>query len=129
MKIFLKLNLDVTTIEIELDVTTIDFLTKEYSYYFRYESYILIISVQLLSYTLGNYNNNNNAFFLCMLQVPSREIDKSESRFWTHWNRETKQVRVGKCLFSTGAETDSLSVPFGSSLCINKVDQIQSVMF
>ncbi|GAA6109925.1 splicing factor 3A subunit 2 [Tachysurus ichikawai] len=24
-------------------------------------------------------------------KVPSREIDKSESRFWTHWNRETKQ--------------------------------------
>lgn len=25
-------------------------------------------------------------------QVPSREIDKAENRFWTHWNRETKQV-------------------------------------
>lgn len=25
-------------------------------------------------------------------QVPSREIDKAETRFWTHWNRETKQV-------------------------------------
>uniref|UniRef100_A0A4W4GA84 Splicing factor 3A subunit 2 n=1 Tax=Electrophorus electricus TaxID=8005 RepID=A0A4W4GA84_ELEEL len=24
-------------------------------------------------------------------KVPSREIDKSESRFWTHWNKETKQ--------------------------------------
>ncbi|XP_037131739.1 splicing factor 3A subunit 2 isoform X2 [Syngnathus acus] len=24
-------------------------------------------------------------------KVPSREIDKAESRFWTHWNRETKQ--------------------------------------
>ncbi|XP_054836566.1 splicing factor 3A subunit 2 [Eublepharis macularius] len=24
-------------------------------------------------------------------KVPSREIDKSESKFWTHWNRETKQ--------------------------------------
>ncbi|KAM6948620.1 splicing factor 3A subunit 2 [Aplochiton taeniatus] len=24
-------------------------------------------------------------------KVPSREIDKAESRFWTHWNKETKQ--------------------------------------
>ncbi|KAK5859854.1 hypothetical protein PBY51_021375 [Eleginops maclovinus] len=24
-------------------------------------------------------------------KVPSREIDKAENRFWTHWNRETKQ--------------------------------------
>lgn len=26
------------------------------------------------------------------MQVPSREIDKAEGKFWTHWNRETKQV-------------------------------------
>uniref|UniRef100_A0A8C7QT65 Splicing factor 3A subunit 2 n=1 Tax=Oncorhynchus mykiss TaxID=8022 RepID=A0A8C7QT65_ONCMY len=25
-------------------------------------------------------------------KVPSREIDKAESRFWTHWNKDTKQV-------------------------------------
>lgn len=31
--------------------------------------------------------------FLFCFQVPSREIDKAETRFWTHWNRETKQVR------------------------------------
>ncbi|XP_020352578.1 splicing factor 3A subunit 2 [Oncorhynchus kisutch] len=24
-------------------------------------------------------------------KVPSREIDKGESRFWTHWNKDTKQ--------------------------------------
>ncbi|CAB1326632.1 unnamed protein product [Coregonus sp. 'balchen'] len=24
-------------------------------------------------------------------KVPSREIDKAESRFWTHWNKDTKQ--------------------------------------
>uniref|UniRef100_A0A3P9JJ96 Splicing factor 3A subunit 2 n=1 Tax=Oryzias latipes TaxID=8090 RepID=A0A3P9JJ96_ORYLA len=24
-------------------------------------------------------------------KVPSREIDKAETRFWTHWNKETKQ--------------------------------------
>merc|ERR1719455_25429 len=24
-------------------------------------------------------------------KVPSREVDKSEYRFWTHWNRETKE--------------------------------------
>lgn len=36
--------------------------------------------------------------FLLLLycQVPSREIDKAETRFWTHWNRETKQVRMDK---------------------------------
>jgi len=28
----------------------------------------------------------------CDFQVPSREVDKDVSRFWTHWNRETKQV-------------------------------------
>uniref|UniRef100_A0AAQ6ACE3 Splicing factor 3A subunit 2 n=1 Tax=Amphiprion ocellaris TaxID=80972 RepID=A0AAQ6ACE3_AMPOC len=27
-------------------------------------------------------------------KVPSREIDKAENRFWTHWNRETKQVLI-----------------------------------
>lgn len=27
-----------------------------------------------------------------LMQVPSREIDKAEGKFWTHWNRETKQV-------------------------------------
>lgn len=31
---------------------------------------------------------------LWFFQVPSREIDKAETRFWTHWNRETKQVLV-----------------------------------
>uniref|UniRef100_A0A224XLJ9 Splicing factor 3A subunit 2 n=1 Tax=Panstrongylus lignarius TaxID=156445 RepID=A0A224XLJ9_9HEMI len=24
-------------------------------------------------------------------KVPSREVDKSENKFWTHWNRDTKQ--------------------------------------
>ncbi|KAG8267171.1 Splicing factor 3A subunit 2 [Homalodisca vitripennis] len=24
-------------------------------------------------------------------KVPSREVDKSEGKFWTHWNRDTKQ--------------------------------------
>ena len=24
-------------------------------------------------------------------KVPSREVDKSETRFWSHWNRETKE--------------------------------------
>ena len=24
-------------------------------------------------------------------KVPSREVDKSETRFWTHWNKETKE--------------------------------------
>jgi len=26
------------------------------------------------------------------LQVPSREVDKDSKKFWTHWNKETKQV-------------------------------------
>nr|XP_020636849.1 splicing factor 3A subunit 2 [Pogona vitticeps] len=29
-------------------------------------------------------------------KVPSREIDKAEGKFWTHWNRETKQVNAGE---------------------------------
>lgn len=24
-------------------------------------------------------------------QVPSREVDKGETKFWTHWNKDTKQ--------------------------------------
>lgn len=24
-------------------------------------------------------------------KIPSREVDKSEGRFWAHWNKETKQ--------------------------------------
>lgn len=52
---------------------------------------------------------NYTLIFLCSLfflditspsllfQVPSREIDKAENRFWTHWNRETKQV-LRSCL-------------------------------
>ena len=25
------------------------------------------------------------------VQVPSREVDKGETRFWSHWNKETKE--------------------------------------
>ena len=31
-------------------------------------------------------------FVKLLLQVPSREVDKDGRRFWTHWNKETKQV-------------------------------------
>ena len=31
-----------------------------------------------------------------VLQVPSREIDKGEAKFWTHWNKDTKQVEMVK---------------------------------
>jgi splicing factor 3A subunit 2 len=24
-------------------------------------------------------------------KIPSREVDKNEGKFWTHWNRDTKQ--------------------------------------
>lgn len=27
-----------------------------------------------------------------ILQIPSREIDKTEEKFWTYWNEDTKQV-------------------------------------
>lgn len=30
--------------------------------------------------------------FCNLSQVPSREVDKEAKRFWTHWNKETKQV-------------------------------------
>ncbi|KAM6332212.1 splicing factor 3A subunit 2 isoform 2-T3 [Alca torda] len=30
-------------------------------------------------------------------KVPSREIDKAEGKFWTHWNRETKQKDLPVC--------------------------------
>jgi len=29
---------------------------------------------------------------LFCFQIPSREIDKNEQRFWTYWNKDTKQV-------------------------------------
>jgi splicing factor 3A subunit 2 len=25
------------------------------------------------------------------MQVPSREVEKAEGKFWTHWNKDTKQ--------------------------------------
>lgn len=27
-------------------------------------------------------------------KLPSREVDKNEDKFWTLWNKETKQVNV-----------------------------------
>ena len=27
-------------------------------------------------------------------KVPSREVDKSEGRFWSHWNKETSSVVI-----------------------------------
>lgn len=32
-----------------------------------------------------------NIVFVFFVQVPSREVDKSENKFWTHWNKDTKQ--------------------------------------
>lgn len=40
---------------------------------------------------------------LLFSQVPSREIDKAENRFWTHWNRETKQVQMNSFV-TTGSD-------------------------
>eukprot|EP00117_Sycon_ciliatum_P041212 scpid99071/ scgid30193/ Splicing factor 3A subunit 2; SF3a66; Spliceosome-associated protein 62 len=37
-------------------------------------------------------------------KVPSREIDKSESKFWTEWNRETKQFFL-QCHFKMPAQS------------------------
>lgn len=36
-----------------------------------------------------NRNFNKLSFFT--LQVPSREVEKAEGKFWTHWNKDTKQ--------------------------------------
>lgn len=33
---------------------------------------------------------------VCGRQVPSREVDKAEDKFWTEWNTETKQVNCGR---------------------------------
>ena len=35
-----------------------------------------------------NYTRNN----ILSIQVPSREVDKSDIRFWSHWNKETKEL-------------------------------------
>uniref|UniRef100_A0A3B4AX47 Splicing factor 3A subunit 2 n=1 Tax=Periophthalmus magnuspinnatus TaxID=409849 RepID=A0A3B4AX47_9GOBI len=46
-------------------------------------------------------------------KVPSREIDKAENRFWTHWNKETKQVHSKKTYSSVWATTSwwSMTIP------------------
>lgn len=33
-------------------------------------------------------------------KIPSREIDKTEGRFWTHWNQDTKQFFLHFCFKS-----------------------------
>lgn len=49
-------------------------VTQRFSFIFHYFVFISVLIV------------------IVFFQVPSREIDKAETRFWTHWNRETKQV-------------------------------------
>uniref|UniRef100_A0A8C2HNH1 Splicing factor 3a, subunit 2 n=1 Tax=Cyprinus carpio TaxID=7962 RepID=A0A8C2HNH1_CYPCA len=54
--------------------------------------------------------------------VPSREIDKGETRFWTHWNRETKQFflqfhfKMEKSLAAPPGQAPSLGVKRPPSL-------------
>ena len=35
---------------------------------------------------------------ISLLQIPSREVDKSEGKFWTQWNADTKQVQKSKII-------------------------------
>lgn len=55
-------------------------------------------------------------------KVPSREIDKAETRFWTHWNRETKQFflqfhfKVEKALLAPPGQAVSVGVKRPPSL-------------
>ena len=46
--------------------------------------------------TLINYKNIFHVLHFCQLgcihsQVPSREVDKSEGKFWSLWNKDTKE--------------------------------------
>ena len=38
-----------------------------------------------------NLQNVSKLFYPITAQVPSREIDKTDEKFWTMWNKETKQ--------------------------------------
>lgn len=55
-------------------------------------------------------------------KVPSREIDKAETRFWTHWNRETKQFflqfhfKMEKAMPAAPGQTVSVGVKRPPSL-------------
>ncbi|RXN25293.1 splicing factor 3A subunit 2 [Labeo rohita] len=51
-------------------------------------------------------------------KVPSREIDKAETRFWTHWNRETKQFhfKMEKALPAPPGQVASVGVKRPPSL-------------
>ncbi|XP_016320249.1 splicing factor 3A subunit 2 [Sinocyclocheilus anshuiensis] len=55
-------------------------------------------------------------------KVPSREIDKAETRFWTHWNRETKQFflqfhfKMEKALIAPPGQAPSLGMKRPPSL-------------
>ena len=44
----------------------------------------LLSRFNFLTFSLLRSNFNHH-------QVPSREVDKSEQRFWSHWNKETKE--------------------------------------
>jgi splicing factor 3A subunit 2 len=44
------------------------------------------ISFKVISSFLMHY------LIFLIFQIPSREVDKSEGKFWTYYNTETKQV-------------------------------------
>ena len=37
------------------------------------------------------YHSKLNFYSEHLFQIPSREVDKGEDRFWTEWNPDTKQ--------------------------------------
>jgi len=53
-------------------------------------------------------------------KVPSREIDKSEDKFWTHWNTESKQFFLQLSFKTDSSKSmqfmDQMQVPAGMLL-------------
>ena len=48
-----------------------------------------------------------------MLQVPSREVDKTEGKFWSHWNTDTKQFFL-QVAFKVERAFQNPSIPRGA---------------
>ena len=60
-------------------------------------------------------------------QVPSREIDKGEGKFWTHWNKDTKQVKT-HFVFSSMNFSCSKPISSQEKLRMKNSEKIQSVL-
>lgn len=47
---------------------------------------------ETIAFKVGLYNLELCFMVICcVLKVPSREVEKVDNKFWTHWNRDTKQ--------------------------------------